>query len=101
MDQAVTNQTGRRLTRAVSSPAPKGQRNDVWWAVAFLLPMATGMVIFYFGPIFATLYYSFTHVGVFGGSKWVGFANYVDVLTSPRIHRALLNTLFYTAIILC
>jgi multiple sugar transport system permease protein len=63
--------------------------------------MAIGLVVFYFGPVLATFYYSFTHMGVFGGSKWVGLDNYLEVLTSPRIQRALFNTLAYTAVILC
>ena len=62
--------------------------------------MAIGLVVFYLGPVLVTFFYSFNHMGVFGGSKWVGFANYEEVLTSPRIRHALWNTLLYTAIIL-
>ncbi|MEO6012824.1 MAG: sugar ABC transporter permease [Devosia sp.] len=63
--------------------------------------MAIGLVVFCLGPIVATFYYSFTHIGVFGGSKWVGLANYAQVLTSPKVQRALANTLFYTFAVLC
>ena len=71
------------------------------WALFSLAPMAIGLVIFYLGPVLATFYYSFTHMGVFGGAKWIGLANYVQVVTSPRIQHALWNTLLYTAIIIC
>lgn len=83
------------------APAEKRGISEAWWAMIFVAPLGLGLAVFYIGPVLVTFYYSFNHMGVFGGMTWVGFENYAEVLTSPRIRRALLNTLIYTSIVLC
>jgi multiple sugar transport system permease protein len=41
-----------------------------------------------------------TKTGVFGGSTWVGFANFVQVVQSQEVWQALVNTAIYTGIVL-
>src|SRR5699024_2355348 len=47
-----------------------------------------------------TAYYSFTTWGVFGGSEFTGLKNWIDLLESGAVPRALVNTLLYTAMVL-
>jgi multiple sugar transport system permease protein len=93
------------MTAAGSGPRTavidNGTRRDWLWAALFLAPMAIGLAVFYLWPVLATFYYSFTRMGVFGGATWVGLDNYIKVLTSPKVQRALVNTLLYTAVIIC
>ncbi|WP_230206458.1 carbohydrate ABC transporter permease [Microbacterium gorillae] len=59
-------------------------------------PLTLGLLIFYIWPIIRTLYLSFTETGVFGGSTWVGAANYATLFQDPELPQALLNTALYT-----
>ncbi|WP_246226982.1 carbohydrate ABC transporter permease [Propioniciclava coleopterorum] len=66
------------------------------WPTLFLGPLILGLVIFFIWPIFRTLYLSFTETGAFGGSTWVGLANYGELFSDPELPQALLNTAIYT-----
>lgn len=62
--------------------------------------MIAGALLFYVWPIASTVFTSFGKTGVFGGWQWNAGANYVEVLTSPEVGRAMLNTVIYTGIVL-
>ena len=52
-------------------------------------------------PILYSVALSFTQTSLSGGTvqlEWIGIDNYVTVLTSPRMHRALAFTALYTAL---
>ncbi|SEE58022.1 carbohydrate ABC transporter permease [Jiangella alba] len=89
--------------RAASPPGRSARRRhgDGWWPWLFVLPTMAGVAVFYLWPIVQTGYYSFTEWGVFGGTTWVGGENYARLLDDPDLPRALLNTLVYTAVVLC
>src|SRR5690606_31197019 len=46
-------------------------------------------------PMVASFFVSLTEWNLLRPPVWVGFGNYVEVLTDPKFHRALGNTLFY------
>lgn len=75
--------------------------SDGWWPVLFVLPLFLGVAVFYLFPIIQTAYLSFTTSGAFGGSTFTGLKNYGQLASDPQIGRALLNTLVFTAIVLC
>ncbi len=56
--------------------------------------------MFYLWPTVRTLIISFTKSGPFGGSEWVGAANYERLLQDPELIGALRNTAIYTVIAL-
>jgi multiple sugar transport system permease protein len=62
--------------------------------------MALGLAVFYMWPAVDTVYQSFTQSGPFGGSTWVGLANYRQLLHDPEVLQALRNTVIYTAVVL-
>ena len=82
--------------RAGSSARP----GDGVWPWLFVLPLVTGVAVFYLWPIVQTFYFSFTEWGVFGGSTWTGAANYARLISDPDLYRSIGNTLIYTAIVL-
>lgn len=61
----------------------------------FLAPFIVIYGVFWAGPILSSFYYSLTDWTVAGTSKFVGFANYARLLTDPRFHTALWNTLLF------
>src|SRR5699024_3904722 len=66
----------------------------------FVLPTLGGLAVFYFWPVIQTAYYSFTSWGVFGGAEFVGLENWIDLLQSGQVPRALVNPLVYSAMLL-
>jgi multiple sugar transport system permease protein len=65
-----------------------------WIAVS---PWVIGFLIFTFGPLIASLYFSFTSYDMLRAPRWVGIQNYQRLLTDdPLLIRALRNTVVYT-----
>lgn len=75
-------------------------RNDLI-AYSFLLPFAIFFGIFTLGPFITGVGLSFTdHHILRPGTEFVGFENYVELVTDdPVFHRSVINTLYYTAIL--
>ncbi|ADB33949.1 binding-protein-dependent transport systems inner membrane component [Kribbella flavida DSM 17836] len=73
---------------------------DGRWPWLFVLPTFLGVLVFYLWPLVKTLYDSFTETGPFGGSTWVGGANYSQLFADSEVYRAVVNTVVYTAIVL-
>ena len=61
----------------------------------FLLPWLIGLVLITLGPLIASLYLSFTNYSLIQAPSWVGFENYVRMLSDPRLHKALAVTFIY------
>lgn len=74
--------------------------HDGLWPWLFVLPTLGGLAVFYFWPVIQTAYYSFTRWGVFGGAEFVGLDNWISLIQSGEVPRALINTLLYTGMLL-
>jgi multiple sugar transport system permease protein len=73
----------------------KGERSFV---VYVLVPAFFFLVMFYVYPTLFNLVNSFTDLSLFGlkqGGEWIGFANYVELLTSSDFRHVLWNTAFW------
>src|SRR5699024_8170770 len=95
-----TSSTGPRVrggARRVANP------DGMWpWSVGATNSQGhipSGLAVFYFWPVIQTAYFSFTTWGVFGGSEFTGLKNWIDLLESGAVPRALVNTLLYTAMV--
>jgi multiple sugar transport system permease protein len=79
----------------------------------FIVPWIFGFVVFTFGPMIASLYFSFTEYDIVSAPKWVGLANYMrafggvwgylqtgDVrqLKDPVFWKSLQVTLYFAAL---
>lgn len=65
----------------------------------FLIPWYLGLIVFTLGPMFVSLYLSFTNFSLLGTSKWVGFDNYIAMFTQdPRFWQSVRVTLIYVFI---
>ena len=57
------------------------RRNEAIAGYLFMLPLLLGIVFLTYGQFVYSLYISFTDQSVFGSSNFVGFQNYVKLLT--------------------
>ncbi len=73
------------------------RRSEIPLALAFLVPSLLVFGVFLFYPMVRTFQLGFYESDPFGtGQRYVGFEQYVDVLTSSDFHHSLLVTLAFT-----
>lgn len=78
------------------------RRGSGWIAFLFLTPFLLLFVIFRAGPVLASLLLSFTNYDALSSPRWVGIANYRDILIGTEAATRLFwksvgNTLYFTA----
>jgi multiple sugar transport system substrate-binding protein len=66
----------------------------------FFSPWGIGLCAFLAYPVAASLVYSFTDYSVLTAPRWIGLANFSDLLTDEVFWIALKNTLLYVALAL-
>lgn len=73
------------------------QRKRLREGYLFISPVLLGLVIWVFGPMFLSLYYSFTNYNVLQPPKFIGLANYKALFNDPEFLHAFKITLIYAA----
>lgn len=63
----------------------------------FILPMIAGLLLFRIGPIFASLFMSFTNWNIRTDPIWIGLNNYAEMFGSETFWLVLRNTLVFVA----
>lgn len=74
----------------------KERHREALAAYLFILPTFIGYTIFVVGPIFAAFGYSLTRYDILTPPRFVGFDNYVQLLTDPRLRIVYTNTIIFT-----
>jgi multiple sugar transport system permease protein len=74
---------------AVAMTRLKTKRSPTFWqdtlrGYLFILPVVLGLLIWTFGPMIASAYYSLTNYKIVGTPDFVGIQNFVDLLTKDR-----------------
>ncbi len=70
-------------------------------ALLFLAPWAIAFILFFFGPIIASLYLSFTNFDGLNTAQWLGLANYHEMLArDPMFWTSLKVTLSFAVVAL-
>jgi multiple sugar transport system permease protein len=69
-----------------------------FWAWIFLAPGLIYFSVFLIIPLLASIYVSFTDWDIMTAPKWIGLANYRELLGNEIMRRAILNT-FYFAVV--
>lgn len=88
----------KTLPRPVTVPAPvpvrRRTRRIRRVAVGYVLiaPAVIAAAVFLYGPMIVSGYWSFTEFSGLGAAKWVGFANYREILGDEQFRHAVLNT---------
>lgn len=65
---------------------------------ALASPWLIGFLVFTLGPFIAAFYFSLTDYSVFSPPRWVGLANYGEMLREKLFSVSLYNTAYYTAL---
>jgi multiple sugar transport system permease protein len=64
----------------------------------FLLPWLIGLVVIIAGPMFASLYLSFTNYSLIQAPEFIGLDNYTRMIDDPRLHKSLAVTFIYVVV---
>ena len=82
--------------RPCHSPDPAARPTpEACVAYAFLAPVLVGFVVFVLGPALAAVGLSFFDYDILTPPRFVGLANYIQLLRDPRLPRIYLNTVVY------
>ncbi len=90
---------------AVSTTAPTNRRrrghSKLYWretieGYLFIMPVVLGLIIFVFGPMIASAYFSLTEYSILRSPEFIGFQNYVDMFTRPNLR--VLDSLWITIV---
>jgi multiple sugar transport system permease protein len=71
-------------------------RQQLKWGYIFIAPCIFGLVVFNFGPMLFSFLMSFTQWDVITPPRFIGFANYAQILREPLTGISLRVTLYYT-----
>lgn len=74
------------------------QKDDTKIALLFILPASIGLVTFYFWPLARGVWLSFTSWDILTPARFVGLANYREMLQDPVFWNAVRVTLLYVVI---
>lgn len=71
-------------------------QNEARWGYLLISPWIIGFLVFTFGPMVASLFFSFTQYNVLTEARWVGGKNYADLFQGdlPLLLKAFENVLF-------
>ncbi len=74
---------------AVASTSPKKRRSPTFWkdtlrGYLFIMPVVLGLLIWTFGPMVASAYYSLTDYKIIGTPVFIGIQNYVELFTKDK-----------------
>ena len=79
---------------AVVSKPPKNKRSPTFWrdtlrGYLFILPVVLGLLIWTFGPMLASAYYSLTDYKIIGLPNFIGIQNYIDLFNDKAFIQSL------------
>lgn len=75
---------------AVTIPRAKRKLRPRFWqdtvrGYLFIMPVVLGLIIWTFGPMLASAYYSLTNYKITGTPEFIGLKNYIDLFTTDRL----------------
>ncbi|MCA9912259.1 MAG: sugar ABC transporter permease, partial [Anaerolineae bacterium] len=75
----------------------ESRRREALAGYLFILPWLLGFLVFFLGPIIASLILSFTRWNIVGDPNWVGLDNYITIFTEDlRFKKSVEVTLTYS-----
>ncbi|MDR2975486.1 MAG: sugar ABC transporter permease [Propionibacteriaceae bacterium] len=87
-----------RMARGRGGPKARQKMPDNKPALVFLGPWLIGAICLMIGPIIASLVLSFTNYNLLQPAKFVGFDNFIRMLSDPRLRKSLEVTSLYVLI---
>lgn len=74
------------------------RREEVFWGWLFIAPTMLGLIVLNIYPAIQTVYLSFQRSTGFGNTKFVGLANYKQLIQDSEVGQSIINTLLYAGI---
>jgi multiple sugar transport system permease protein len=79
---------------ALASKSPKVKRSPTFWrdtlrGYLFIMPVVLGLLIWTFGPMLASAYYSLTNYKIIGIPEFIGLQNYTDLFQDKAFIQSL------------
>lgn len=95
--------TARRSTPPVAARAKprmsRARRREAIWGFIFLSPWILGFILWFGGPMLASLGLSLTNYNILSPPKFVGLENYVQAFTEDDLFYSSLGRTFYYALV--
>ena len=88
----------RRARNRAPARSAAARRHDLPVALFLILPSVVGFAIFYAYPTFRGIYLSFTDFHVLTPPKWVGLANFHELLHDDVFWHSLLVTVYFVVL---
>lgn len=82
--------TARRRTR---------RRRASWHGFVYIAPAMALVIVFFVLPVIFTVWMSFHNWPLLGNPRWIGFGNYIRMVSDMRFMAALRFTAYYTVIV--
>ena len=86
----------RGSTDSRSRGRATARRRNLGWALLFLAPWILGFTIFTAWPLVYSAYLSLTDYDVINSPNFIGFDNYAQLFSDPKIGQSLANTVVFT-----
>jgi multiple sugar transport system permease protein len=86
------------VRRRLADAAADLRRPETRWAFVFLAPWLVGFAVFTAGPMIASLAMSFMRFDFIAEPRFVGLANYEQLLRDRNIGASLFNSFFYASL---
>lgn len=77
----------------------KRQLKNEFSAIAFLAPFLIPLLVFYIWPLLRGAYISLHSWTILGMEKYVGFDNYIKILTNSDFYKYLWNSLYFVILV--
>ena len=61
----------------------------------YILPWLAGLLLFFLGPMLASIGLSFTKYEILTPMEWIGLENYKALFQDPKFYKSLSNTVYY------
>lgn len=71
---------------------------ETLWGWTLILPAVLGLILFRIGPVFASLYFSFTKYDILSPPKWIGLTNYRGLIADTYWTKSIQVTLKYSVL---
>lgn len=68
------------------------------WGWGLIIPTVLGLILFKFGPVIASLYFSFTKYDILSPPKWIGITNYQSLVADNFWIKSIQVTLKYSVL---
>ena len=85
---------------AIATARPRKRRKRAGWhGFLYIAPAMALVLIFFVLPVVFTFWMSFHNWPLLGNPRWIGFGNYIRIVSDMRFMAALRFTAYYTVIV--